>query len=169
MNVEKKDVIVADEFIVSGENVVVEAFIDSPGLPEENSENSGSEASTVSVRLDPETIEPSLPLSYRKEMDWASTIAGDQTIIFRFTAKWCKPCKGLDPFYNELSLSNTSPEVVYYNVDVDECDEIAALNGALTIPLFVSYRSGEQLGKLTGSDTKKITKFVNESIKLSKQ
>jgi len=141
----------------------------------EEPESSGdaNEASSTGVASpqpteEPKIVEPSLPLNYKRDMDWENVIGKDKTTIFRFTAKWCKPCKGLDPFYDQMSLQNTDPEVVFYNVDVDEHDEIAALNGALSIPLFVSYRAGEQIGKLSGSDTKKITTFVHDSITCSK-
>ena len=132
-------------------------------------ENSDGSASSSPVSTSEQTyVKPSLPVNYKKDMNWEDVIAADKTLIFRFTAKWCKPCKGLDPFYDQVSLENNNADVVFYNVDVDEHDEVAALNGALTIPLFVSYRSGEQIGKLTGSDTKKITNFIAESIKCSK-
>eukprot|EP01032_Pedospumella_encystans_P011526 gene11526-13396_t len=132
-------------------------------------ENGDGSASPSPVSTSEQTyVKPSLPVNYKKDMNWDDVIAADKTLIFRFTAKWCKPCKGLDPFYDQVSLENNNADVVFYNVDVDEHDEVAALNGALTIPLFVSYRSGEQIGKLTGSDTKKITNFIAESIKCSK-
>lgn len=86
----------------------------------------------------------------------------ESTKIFRFTAKWCKPCKALDPIYEELSLSTAG--VTFYNVDVDECDEVAAINGAITIPLFVSYKGGKRTGQLRSSDVAEIKQFVNECV-----
>lgn len=103
---------------------------------------------------------PTLPLSYSSDMVWEEVISEDSTKVFRFTAKWCKPCKALDPIYEELSISTT--DVTFYNVDVDECDEVAAINGAIAIPLFVTYRGGKQLGKLRSSEVSEITKFINE-------
>jgi len=86
-------------------------------------------------------VKPSLPVNYKKDMNWDDVIAEEKTLIFWFTAKWCKPCKGLDPFYDQVSLENNNADVVFYNVDVDEHDEVVALghHGALTISLFVSY------------------------------
>lgn len=151
----------------NAENIDEKAKDESVNSPK--SAESSLEIESENAKLGSEKETATLPLNYNKSMDWERTIAQDTTTIFRFTAKWCKPCKGLDPFYDTMSLEKNNPEVVFYNVDVDECDEIAALNGALTIPLFVSYRSGEQIGKLSGSDTKKITKFVADSIRCSKQ
>ena len=103
------------------------------------------------------------PLNYSSSLDWEEVIASDTPTVFRFTAKWCKPCKALDPYFDEL-CAEAGDKATFYNVDVDECDEVAALNGAITIPLFVTYKSGKQIAKLSGSDKEKIEQFVNNAI-----
>jgi thioredoxin 1 len=100
--------------------------------------------------------------SYKSDMDWENVISGRKPTIFRFTAKWCKPCKTLDPLVEEL-CRDAGAKAVFYNVDVDDCDEVAALNGAISIPLFVCYSEGKEVGRLSGSDETKIRKFVQES------
>lgn len=105
-------------------------------------------------------VESTQPFNYTSDMVWEEVISEDVVKVFRFTAKWCKPCKTLDPIYEELSL--TTSEVVFYNVDVDECDEVAAINGAIAIPLFVTYRGGKQISKLRSSDVDEITQFIKD-------
>jgi thioredoxin 1 len=107
-------------------------------------------------------IETGVLHNYTSDMNWEGVISGRRPTIFRFTAKWCKPCKSLDPLVEEL-CHDASGKAVFYNVDVDDCDEVAALNGAITIPLFVCYSEGKEVGRVSGSDDAKIRKFVRDS------
>mmetsp|Transcript_6605 Transcript_6605/g.11085 ORF Transcript_6605/g.11085 Transcript_6605/m.11085 type:complete len:189 (-) Transcript_6605:3741-4307(-) len=104
-------------------------------------------------------------LDWKNDMGWdhiTNPPSEKTTTILRFTASWCKPCKSIDPFYAELCKNSSGEDIIFYNVDVDENEEIAALNGAISIPLFVAYRNGELLGKLGGKDEEKIRTFIEE-------
>jgi thioredoxin 1 len=129
--------------------------------------NGGKEAKlegkpALATPVETDKVAP-FPRNYKSDQDWEETIGRDVLTVFRFTAKWCKPCKALDPLYHELSKDHMG-QAVFYNVDVDECDEVAALNGAVAIPLFVSYRAGKKLESLRSSDSDKIAAFVRHSI-----
>ena len=39
-------------------------------------------------------------------------------VVLKFTAEWCAPCKRLNPILQKLS--EETPEVTFYEVDVDE-------------------------------------------------
>jgi len=95
------------------------------------------------------------------EMDWNEIVSSKKVTIMKFTAKWCKPCKSIDPLVNTLRVENSS-KAAFYNVDVDDHMDIAAENGALTIPLLVAFKDGKSIGKYAGSDHTKIKNFVNE-------
>lgn len=106
-------------------------------------------------------------------LDWNTQISKESTTIVKFTAQWCKPCKAIDPLYHELCKQYSSdkqvtedsqPSVHFFSIDVDEFDEIAAENGAITIPLFVSYRNGKRVQRLSGKDEEAIRKFVSDSL-----
>jgi thioredoxin-like negative regulator of GroEL len=118
--------------------------------------------STEKASIGDEKVEAGVLNDYKSDMDWESVISGRKPTIFRFTAKWCKPCKSLDPLVLEL-CHDACGKAVFYNVDVDDCDEVAALNGAITIPLFVCYSEGKEVGRLSGSDEAQIRKFVRDS------
>lgn len=138
-----------------------------PAAPKPAKTGTAQETSSTQS-LSNREVTPGKPLSYSNSQDWEEVIGSDTPTVLRFTAKWCKPCKALDPYFEEL-CSNAGNQATFYNVDVDECDEVAALNGAITIPLFVSYRAGKQLAKLSGSDRKKIEEFVQNTIDSGKK
>lgn len=114
-------------------------------------------------KIHPNASNHGIPLDYKTEFVWEDVIGNEKHSVFRFTAKWCKPCKTLDPVFHDL-YKEAREKAVFYNVDVDECDEIAALNGAITIPLFVIYREGKQVGKLSSSDHDQVRSFVREHV-----
>jgi len=107
--------------------------------------------------------DPSLPVTFEKSMDWKQLTGGHRPIIVRFSASWCKPCQELLPFF-ELLCRERGHEALFVTVDVDEFDEIAALNGAISIPLFVSYKCGVLLRSYRGKDESKVREFVDQSL-----
>ncbi|CAM9133859.1 unnamed protein product, partial [Ectocarpus fasciculatus] len=79
--------------------------------------------------------------------------------IVRFTASWCKPCKQVAPFFNELSKQYK--DVIFATVDVDENSEIAADHGVIALPAFHFYRDGEVLGTTKGSKEEAIQDLLD--------
>lgn len=100
---------------------------------------------------------------FDKSMDWKRLTGSQRPVIVRFSASWCKPCQELLPLFERL-CGERGHEATFVSVDVDEFDEIAALNGAISIPLFVSYKCGNLLSSYRGKDESKVREFVNQSI-----
>lgn len=107
-------------------------------------------------------VTSSVPIAYNADMEWDEVVGG-KTVILRFTAEWCKPCKAIDPLFQQLCADHHT-SATFYNVDVDSFEEIAAQNGALSIPLFVAYRAGKRLGSLQSKEDEKVTAFVKENV-----
>lgn len=100
-------------------------------------------------------------LSSSEEYD--QLLSGGGKVFMRFTATWCKPCQELNVLYTELAAANHS-KAAFANVDVDAFDEIAAANGALSIPLIVFFRDGKEAGRLQGKDEVKVKRFFEEHL-----
>jgi thioredoxin 1 len=85
-------------------------------------------------------------------------------LFLKFTAKWCKPCKEIDPFFNELAEKHSS-QSGFLSIDVDEFDEIAAEYFAITIPHLVAIdRNGKNIDSMSGKDTEKIRLFIEKHL-----
>jgi len=85
-------------------------------------------------------------------------------VFLKFTAKWCKPCKEVEPHF--VSLGAAHPEAQFVNIDTDEFEDYALKYvGMAGIPLFVALDgAGEQLGQVAGKDRSKLTAFVEDHL-----
>eukprot|EP01040_Poterioochromonas_malhamensis_P010375 gene10375-11291_t len=98
------------------------------------------------------------------DMDWNKLIKDSNVLFVKFTAKWCKPCKEMDPLIEKLAEENKE-KASFINVDVDEFDELSAENGALSIPHIVCYRGGERADSLSGKrDEDSLRSFINKHL-----
>lgn len=93
-------------------------------------------------------------------------ISKDIRIIFiSFKAKWCVPCKTIEPFITELSNSELSEYVNFYSVDIDVSKDAVEYFDILSVPTFMVYVNGEKKGQLTGTDKTEITNLLEEVMK----
>jgi thioredoxin 1 len=107
--------------------------------------------------------ETSEALYLTDDMNWERIISQEKKTIVRFTAKWCKPCKAIEPYFQELAVSNR-PHANFLSIDVDDFGDLAALHGAVSIPLFVCFQQGKAIGQLGGKDKEKLRIFVESLV-----
>jgi thioredoxin 1 len=94
---------------------------------------------------------------------YEATLSKYKTVVVKFTAEWCKPCKMIHPFYKQLSerySKNTNSKFII--VDVDELDDVAAEHSVSILPCFAVFKNGKICGKTTGSNEKKLEDFLKE-------
>lgn len=71
--------------------------------------------------------------------------------VVDFYADWCPPCKMLAPVMQELyDKYNQEGKVAIAKVNVDELNEVAALNDVQSIPTIIFFKEGKELWRRTG-------------------
>jgi len=84
---------------------------------------------------------------------------GDKPAIVDFYADWCRPCKMIAPYLEELSAEYAG-KIDVYKVNTDEERELAAVFGIESLPtvLFIPMqgRPSSQLGAMPKESYKKI-------------
>lgn len=65
-----------------------------------------------------------------------------------FSASWCGPCKMLAPIMERVS--EKTPGVEFYKVDVDEHRELSAKWGVRGIPTVIFIKEGKEADKFVG-------------------
>ena len=84
----------------------------------------------------------------------------EKLAVVDFSAKWCGPCKMLEPVLEEVS-EELSDEVAFYNVDVDNDQELAMKYGIASIPALVVLKNGEKVDMQVGFQPKNsIVNFI---------
>ena len=56
--------------------------------------------------------------------------------VIDFNAKWCGPCRKMEPILNSLAAKYNG-KIIIYKVDVDKEKELASLFGISSIPAFL--------------------------------
>lgn len=85
-------------------------------------------------------------------------------IVIDFNAKWCKPCKQVKPFVE--NMVSGYPDVIFYQVDIeneDRADIVEAFN-ITALPTFIYYKNGEIQHTLLGTSENDIENKINQYI-----
>ncbi|XP_023389227.1 thioredoxin isoform X1 [Pteropus medius] len=72
----------------------------------------------------------------------ALTSAGSKLVVVDFSATWCGPCKMIKPFFH--SLSEKYSNVVFLEVDVDDCQDVASECEVKCMPTFQFFKNGKR-------------------------
>ena len=68
--------------------------------------------------------------------------------VVDFSATWCGPCRMIAPILEEIA-EETGLKIA--KVDVDECGELAAQFGIMSIPTLMVFRNGKLVNKAVGA------------------
>jgi len=80
---------------------------------------------------------------------FTAAISGPNATLVDFWAEWCGPCKSMHPVFE--AVSREYPHVRFARVNVDQCPDIAAAFGVVSIPTFIMFKSGTVVDRLTGA------------------
>jgi len=69
--------------------------------------------------------------------------------VVDFSATWCGPCRMLAPVVEAVS-EELAGKVDFYNVDVDECGDLAAEYKVMSVPCLVMMKKGEFVSQSIG-------------------
>ena len=76
-------------------------------------------------------------------------LKGEKTVVCDFFADWCGPCKMLAPVMEKCS-EKFADKAIFVKVNVDDCFDLAAKYGVMSIPLVGVFKGGEMKEKSVG-------------------
>merc|ERR1719242_355976 len=87
------------------------------------------------------------------EDEWDKLIeqSKNDNLIFitYFTSQWCKPCKEIYPFFEELCKKSTS-KMKFVKLDIDKMDDISLEYKVTVLPTFIKFQNGKQTETVKG-------------------
>lgn len=82
------------------------------------------------------------------EKEFDKVINSKKTVIVDFSATWCMPCRMLKPILERVEAKLT--DVKFYNIDIDDDEDVAKRYRIFSVPTLVAFRSGEKIDSLVG-------------------
>ena len=76
----------------------------------------------------------------------------DGTVLVKFEATWCGPCKAYTPTYKEFAAENEN--VKCFAVDCQDDPDLAADFEIKSIPVTILFKDGEEVKRLSGKLSK---------------
>lgn len=93
------------------------------------------------------------------ELDFEEIIGGDTLTIIDFSATWCMPCRLLAPILEQVA--DTRTDVNFFNLDIDENEEIAKRYRIFSVPTLMAFKNGKVVDSLVGLNSfEEILEFV---------
>ena len=79
-------------------------------------------------------------------------------VLVKFTAKWCRPCKALNPIL--ISLMKSHPQVEFYEIDIEQNPFLAEDYNVKSLPTIIIFKDGVVDGRVSGVVREKILNSV---------
>ncbi len=91
-------------------------------------------------------------------------LRGEKPVVCDFFATWCGPCKMLAPVLEQVA-EEYADKAVFIKVDVDECADLAARYGVMSIPYVAIFKDSVIMAKTLGFMPKgEFEEFLNENL-----
>ncbi|XP_045144560.1 thioredoxin-like [Echinops telfairi] len=96
----------------------------------------------------------------KEDFQAALNNAGEKFVVVDFSPTWCGPCKRTKPFCH--SLCEKYGKVVFLEVDVDDCQDVASECEVKCMPAFQFCKKGHRVGEFSGANNEKLETTINE-------
>ncbi|XP_030692559.2 thioredoxin domain-containing protein 2 [Globicephala melas] len=94
----------------------------------------------------------------KEDFEVALKEAGERLVAVDFSAMWCRPCRSIKPLFRSLSMKHK--DVVFLEVDADECEGLAKDCNIVCVPTFQFYKKEEKVGEFSGALKEKLETFI---------
>jgi thiol-disulfide isomerase/thioredoxin len=90
--------------------------------------------------------------------EYSQYLKSNRYVVANFSASFCKPCKDIYPFIEELALNNQ--HITFLKIDIENGYKISDYYDIASIPYFKFYKNEVEINSYCGTDKK----IIQESI-----
>lgn len=100
------------------------------------------------------------------EQEFIDAINSGRLVVVDFYADWCGPCRAIAPFYTSLSEIEAYKDVIFLKVDSsdEQLSGICRHYKVNSLPTFMIFFSGENVGTIVGADKRKLEQSIKASV-----
>lgn len=84
--------------------------------------------------------------------------AGGKLVVVNFYANWCRPCRMINPRYD--NISKEFPNAIFLKLNVGNIEEIADRYKVTITPTFVLFRNGKNMETLFGAAEQQLRNLI---------
>lgn len=95
--------------------------------------------------------------------EYSQYLKNNRYVVANFSASFCKPCKDIYPFIEDLALNNQN--IIFLKVDIENGYQISDHYNITSIPYFKFYKMGTELTSYCGTDKKIIAESISSLTK----
>jgi len=107
-----------------------------------------------------------MSISVEDEKDLKSKIEQNKLVFVKFSAKWCGPCKMIQPDYDRLARDYIG-KAIFLTADVDEIEDSQFVQGVRGLPTFKCYVNAKHVSSLSGAEKDVLKIFVSTGFQKS--
>ena len=89
-------------------------------------------------------------MKHIKQEEFDEIINRDELTVIDFFATWCMPCRMLKPILEKIESERK--DIKFYELDVQESEEIAMRYRIFSVPTIVCFRNGKKIDNLVGAN-----------------
>lgn len=97
-------------------------------------------------------------LKRSREFNSLMELSKMKTVIIKYTASWCGPCRKINPKF--IEFSNDYPDLQFAEIDIDKFSKISNEQFIKSIPTFLVYLDNDMIDSLTGSNIYELEKLI---------
>ncbi|PKA48357.1 Thioredoxin H2-2 [Apostasia shenzhenica] len=91
---------------------------------------------------------------------WAAHKDSNKLLVVDFSAKWCGPCRLIEPAFRALAARFT--DVSFVKIDVDELSAVAQEWKVQAMPTFVLMKAGREVSRVVGADQAQLERKIQQ-------
>ncbi|KAL8124470.1 thioredoxin H2 [Apium graveolens] len=118
----------------------------------------------------PASSEPSRVLEFHSSQRWRlhfnSAKQSPKLMVIDFSAKWCGPCKMMEPALR--AMADKYPNVDFIKIDVDELSDVAQEFEVKAMPTLVLMKQGKEVERIVGAKTAELETKITKHRELPK-
>lgn len=80
--------------------------------------------------------------------EFSQKIEEEKPVIIEYGARWCSPCRALEPTLEELSKETTKAK--FYKIDVDKEPELTKKFSIMSVPTIIILKKGKEIARING-------------------